>query len=484
MKSLFFVVFLLLFSFILPAQTMLLPVPYHSQGSPWFTPGPGYPPSPNNWCTVACLHMLFDYYDHMGNDTISLPARQIASVCNTDDIGGVTGGHAGTYISDARRAAHFSMLSTSADGNVSNGYSWRKIGYSVVYSDTLLPPPYIQDFLNPGTIGLVGWMEVLNEGYPVIFNGHLPWFQGPPEGAAGSDLPEQTVVGHSILLVGYSLNFGNPLLSRLYFHDPWYGPYVYYTIAQLQAGPLVDYLFASPWEVKINAPDSVTIDTSTFDISASVRYSAPTLEYVQPNGPALQQQFPVAAYPIAVLQVDSCSLPIDIINPVDTLYLIRTTQSSYVSQWSATPGISGVNGSFRVKAVGLLQPTSSESYPTYQDTIGCIVTGGCTYSYESGSGVRLPETNSYKTRLSPNPFIESNSIALSLPEAGKVKISIFDELGREVKVLADENLEGGQHTITWDGTGKEGKPMPAGKYFYSISVDGKKISGEKAVLLK
>ena len=71
-----------------------------------------------------------------------------------------------------------------------------------------------------------------------------------------------------------------------------------------------------------------------------------------------------------------------------------------------------------------------------------------------------------------------------MPETGKVKISIFDELGREVKVLTDENLERGQHTITWDGTGKEGKTMPAGKYFYSISVDGKKIPGEKAVLLK
>ena len=97
MKGLFFVVFLLLFSLVLPAQKMLLPVPYHCQGNPYnpsLPPDSGYPSPPNTWCTVACLHMLFDYYDHMGNNTTPLPGPQIASVANTDDAGGVTGGHA------------------------------------------------------------------------------------------------------------------------------------------------------------------------------------------------------------------------------------------------------------------------------------------------------------------------------------------------------------------------------------------------------
>jgi hypothetical protein len=475
-----------LFTLMLSAQTMLLPVPYHSQGSPWFSPDSGYPAPPNNWCTVACLHMLFDYYDHMGNEASPFPAQQIAAVCNTDDAAGVTGGHLGTYASDAVRAAHFSMISNSADGSsVTGGYSWRKIGYSVVYGDTTGPPPYLQDFLNPGTANLVGWMEVLNEGYPVIFSGYLPWTEGPPEGAPGADLPNETEIGHSILLVGYSFVPANPLQSLLYFHDPWYGPYVTYTVNQLLTNPVVIYVFAAPWEVKINAPYTLIKDSS-FTLSTSVRYTAPTVEYVYPNGPAFQQQFPVIEYPVALFHTDSCSLPVELdsAGPEKTLRMIDLTQSSYAVNWSAIPRTSGINGSFSVKAVGLLQDIHSNSYPGYQDTIGGIVTGGCAYVTEEGAGVGTQQFNIYRTRLYPNPFIQTNSITLSLPEAGKVKIIIYDELGREIKVLKDASLSSGQHVIPWDGTDKKGKLMPAGKYFYNIQVDGKNLPGEKAILLK
>ncbi len=478
MKKLFFIVFVLLFSLVLPAQKMLLQVPYHCQGNmhnlALLPPDPGYPPPPNNWCTVACLHMLFDYYDHMGNNTTPLPGPQIASVANTDDVAGLYGGHPGTAARDARRAAHFSMISNSADGAVGGGYSWRKVGYSAVDSTNG------KDFLLQGTNGMVGWMEVLNEGYPVIFNGYFPWTLGPPDGAEPYPPPdEETVIGHSILLVGYDMTN-----NLLYFHDPYYGPYVSYHIDSLrQKWYSGNYIFAAPWEVKINAPDTVMKDTS-FIVSASVRYTAPTVEYVQPGGPAFGQEFPVLDDPVAVLYEDSCSLPLVINNPVDTLYLIDKTQSSYACYWTVTPSTSGVFGGFRVKAAGLLQPTNSYSYPTYQDTIGGLITGDCAFAKEGGSAVGFEEVNDYRTRLYPNPFVESNSINLSLPKAGNVKISIFDELGREVKVLADKELGRGQHSISWDGTDKKGKPMPAGKYFYNIQIDGKKLPGEKAILLK
>ncbi len=479
MKKLFFFVLLLSFSLVLPAQKMLLPVPYHSQGAPNNPPDSGYiyPPK-NDWCTVACLHMLFDYYDHMGNKPSPFPSVQIASVCNTGNIAG-GGGWRGTFQSDARRAAHFSILSNSLDGTVVGGYSWREIGYSALDDSNGV------DFLNPNFGGLIGWMEALNEGYPVIFNGGFPWIIGPPEGSVFpyDSMPDSTCVGHSILLVGYDFNQANPPLSVLYFHDPFYGPNVSYMVNQLLGGWGGNYIFASPWEVKINAPDTVYTD-STFDVVASVRYTAPTLEYVQPAGPTFGRVFPVVDDPIAILKQDSCSLPLNIPNPVDSLYLIDLTQSSFSCFWSVSSSASSTYGSFRVKAVGELQPANSYSYAMYQDTIGGIVTGDCANAKEASSGMSLGEFGNYRTTLFPNPFVESNSVTLSLPKEGKVKISIFDELGREVKVLTDESLRRGQHTIPWDGTDKEGKSMPAGKYFYSIYVDGKKLPGEKAILLK
>ena len=40
----------------------------------------------------------------------------------------------------------------------------------------------------------------------------------------------------------------------------------------------------------------------------------------------------------------------------------------------------------------------------------------------------------------PNPFNPSTSISFSLPQAGQIKISVYDMLGREVAVLVNDYL--------------------------------------------
>jgi len=54
---------------------------------------------------------------------------------------------------------------------------------------------------------------------------------------------------------------------------------------------------------------------------------------------------------------------------------------------------------------------------------------------------------------SPNPFRGSATVRFDLPNAQKVRLSIIDMLGREVRILTDKLSEAGSHLVTVDGTG-------------------------------
>jgi hypothetical protein len=50
----------------------------------------------------------------------------------------------------------------------------------------------------------------------------------------------------------------------------------------------------------------------------------------------------------------------------------------------------------------------------------------------------------------PNPFNHSSQIAYTLSETCRVRICVFDILGNEIAVLADEKQEAGEHAIRFD----------------------------------
>jgi hypothetical protein len=69
----------------------------------------------------------------------------------------------------------------------------------------------------------------------------------------------------------------------------------------------------------------------------------------------------------------------------------------------------------------------------------------------------------YKTY--PNPFQRSATLQFTLKSKGNVNLQVYDELGRPVRTLVNNELGAGAHTYSLEGNG-----LPAGIYFCTLKV--------------
>ena len=65
----------------------------------------------------------------------------------------------------------------------------------------------------------------------------------------------------------------------------------------------------------------------------------------------------------------------------------------------------------------------------------------------------------------PNPFNPVTTIRYQLPTASDVRMTVYDILGREVKVLLHEQKNAGTYVLQWSGTNRFGQPVASGTYF-------------------
>jgi hypothetical protein len=70
----------------------------------------------------------------------------------------------------------------------------------------------------------------------------------------------------------------------------------------------------------------------------------------------------------------------------------------------------------------------------------------------------------------PNPFNPATTIVYALPQQARVRIFVYDILGRSVRSYASSVQQAGNHTIAWDGTDDFGNSVPSGIYIYRVQV--------------
>lgn len=69
----------------------------------------------------------------------------------------------------------------------------------------------------------------------------------------------------------------------------------------------------------------------------------------------------------------------------------------------------------------------------------------------------------------PNPFNPATTINYQIPDAGQVKLIIYNLLGQEVRTLVDMNMEAGFHNMVWDGADDFGRQVASGVYIYRMT---------------
>jgi photosystem II stability/assembly factor-like uncharacterized protein len=78
----------------------------------------------------------------------------------------------------------------------------------------------------------------------------------------------------------------------------------------------------------------------------------------------------------------------------------------------------------------------------------------------------------------PNPFNPTTTISYSLPQPAEATLTVFDLLGRQIRVLASGTQPAGTHEVTFDAAG-----LPSGVYFYRLEA-GDYVETKRMVVVK
>ncbi|MEW6655017.1 MAG: T9SS type A sorting domain-containing protein, partial [Bacteroidota bacterium] len=89
----------------------------------------------------------------------------------------------------------------------------------------------------------------------------------------------------------------------------------------------------------------------------------------------------------------------------------------------------------------------------------------------------IPQEYSLKQNY-PNPFNPATKISYSLPKASHVTLIVYDMLGREVKVLVNENKPSGNYEIDFHASG-----ITSGSYIYRM-IAGNYQATRKLIVVK
>jgi len=181
-------------------------------------------------------------------------------------------------------------------------------------------------------------------------------------------------------------------------------------------------------------------------------------------------------------------------HPKDSLYLLNPTTGTATRKAKLPFDSPTLSLAFDNSGTlyGLLDNGSGENYLVTIDTssgeasvvgTSSIVPGsmraiaiyGTTVNVEAET--QLPTSYSLEQNY-PNPFNPVTNVEFRIKNEGKVKLAVYDLLGREVAVLVNERKPVGRYEVTWDAS-----RMASGIYCYRL-MTGSFVGVKKMILLK
>ena len=152
-------------------------------------------------------------------------------------------------------------------------------------------------------------------------------------------------------------------------------------------------------------------------------------------------------------------------NPYNWVCIDSTSDTTYTDTEIIIKDSSDADDKYlyHVRLVDLLYRISAQS--VYISTWGEMMQKRSMVGKELKEEIILPqEYNLYQNY--PNPFNSSTEIKFQIPEDSHVVLSVYDIMGREVKVLINENMNAGYYKVRCTVNG-----LASGVYIYRIKTD-------------
>ena len=146
-------------------------------------------------------------------------------------------------------------------------------------------------------------------------------------------------------------------------------------------------------------------------------------------------------------------------------YGFDVERKSETSNWERISFVNGNGNSNSPKEYSYIDQTAKAGKYLYR--LKQIDNDGA-YSYSKAVEVEFNNVMEYSLSQNfPNPFNPITTISFTLPLSGNVKLTIFNVLGQEIKMLVNGFKEAGIYTFNFDA-----KILNSGIYLYKLEADG------------
>ncbi|MBX7046276.1 MAG: T9SS type A sorting domain-containing protein [Ignavibacteria bacterium] len=133
--------------------------------------------------------------------------------------------------------------------------------------------------------------------------------------------------------------------------------------------------------------------------------------------------------------------------------VFRTDDLAHTWTQQISPTINNLNGVYFVNdKVGWAVGNNGEIISTWWGGVGV-----------NNISAQVPKDYNIYQNF-PNPFNPATTIKFDVLKTGFVKLEVFDQTGRQIDELINENLKPGTYSVSWDAKNK-----PSGIYYYRLS---------------
>ena len=154
--------------------------------------------------------------------------------------------------------------------------------------------------------------------------------------------------------------------------------------------------------------------------------------------------------------------------------------------WAVNETVTGVECSWRNPGNGFgagadwMHTTAmfGTPYDANMRLYGQTFTGVTGQPTEPGLPMMYSLSSSY-----PNPSRDNSTIKFTMPQAGQVKIEVYNIAGQRVKTLVNGNMDAGYHQIAWNGRNDAGQRVANGVYMYRMN-SGSFVATKKLLMVK